>query len=129
MATGIISSVDANLALESFTDVNGITVFLSRQVAELFRRRGLRSIMLEVLLSDDAPFDEWPSVTAAAEQHVTDIDGMTIEHAKVKISRACSQGRIETNGRRGTDRRLNPDSLATWRLAEREKYLSKDDEK
>lgn len=128
MATDIIAGVDANLALESLVDSNGLTVFISRQAAELFRRRGLRSIMLEVLLSDDAPMAEWPTVTAAAQDHLSDVDCMTLATAKGKICRAIRQGRIATNGKHGHDRRINPDSLAAWRLTEREKDLAKEDD-
>jgi len=54
------------------------------------------------------------------------VDGMNLHRAIVKISRACNAGRIASEGA-AFKRRLEPNSLDAWRLAEREKDLARAD--
>jgi hypothetical protein len=68
--------------------------------------------------------DDWVTVTRAAEDHLADVDGITFETAKATISQACSDRRIRCTGK-GRQRRIDPESLATWRLSRREHDLER----
>ncbi len=66
-------------------------------------------------------------VTDAARQHLDDIDGITLDQAKSKISYACRMGAIASTGQ-GMNRRIDPTSFGKWRLDERTADLAERDE-
>jgi len=65
----------------------------------------------------------WLTVTEAASLLTTDVSGITLDQAKARVSKAATTGRVRSNGRRGRDRRIDADSLSTWRLELREREL------
>ena len=69
----------------------------------------------------------WITVTEAAQRHTTDRDDLSLETAKVRVTRAASRGAFRATGE-GRDRRIDPISFDAWRLAEREADLDDDQE-
>jgi hypothetical protein len=101
-------------------------VLLPAAMVDHLRGTGLPSVTLRIDLHRADPSQtqpEWLTVTEAAKRHLDDVDGMTLARAKVKISRACEAGLIIARGR-GRDRRVDPVSLDSWRLTERERDLN-----
>lgn len=76
----------------------------------------------ETLEVEITPTEKWLTVTEAAKEHASDIDGMTFSHAKVAISRAATQGGFKSRGT-GRSRLIDPVSLRAWRLQQRERNL------
>lgn len=64
----------------------------------------------------------WITVTEAAERHLSDRDGMSLETAKVRVTRAAGRKAFLAKGD-GRERRIDPVSFDAWRLAEREAAL------
>lgn len=67
---------------------------------------------------------KWITVTAAAEQLLEDVSGINLTKARARVSKAASEGRFHTNGKKGTARRIDQDSFSTWRLEQRAKDLA-----
>jgi len=67
----------------------------------------------------------WLTVTEAAALLMTDVSGITFHQAKARVSKAATEARFRTNGRRGRDRRIDRDSFSTWRLEQRERDLAR----
>lgn len=65
--------------------------------------------------------DDWLTVTEAATRLCKEMDGTVLpKAAKPRISKACTSGKIKSTGS-GTKRRIDPDSLNTFILDERNK--------
>ncbi len=73
-----------------------------------------------------ATTQEWLTVTEAAREHLEDVDGLTLDAAKMRVMRACNSGTVKHRGV-GRNRRVEPGSLRAWRLSERERELDAED--
>lgn len=96
-------------------------IFLRRLRAVAIRKATARG--------QDHPGDEWLIVTESAKRFIQKtnsirINPMTLGTAKKRISEACSKGKIVNRGK-GSERRIDPDSLSTYILLERDKILEK----
>jgi hypothetical protein len=67
------------------------------------------------------------TVTEAAELLLNDVPKLTLKKAQSRVSDAANKKRFRTNGRKGTARRIEPSSLAQWRLNQRDRDLDKED--
>lgn len=63
------------------------------------------------------------TVTAAARFLLKDIDHLTLDRAKARVSNAANRRKFLTNGKKGAARRIDEISFKAWRLDEREKNL------
>lgn len=125
MADRIIPETTAPTHYVELTDREGRLVLLPLATVRSLRSVGQTSITMTIDLTSE-PSQPWLTVTEAARLHLEDVDGMTLERAKVKICRACEQGIVLSNGK-GIQRRIEPNSLAAWRLKERERNLAADE--
>lgn len=129
MAAFTIPETTAPTHYVELADSEGRLVLLPRATVSAMLAAGRTSISMIISLTS-APPQPWLSVTEAAKLHIQDLPPAANEEerrqqlltARASISRACSEGKIVCIGE-GTSRRLNPDSLATWRLIQRDRYL------
>jgi len=70
---------------------------------------------------------KWLTVTEAAKLLMQDLPWLNIKKARARVSKAANTEQFETNGHKGTNRRIDRDSFSTWRLAQRDLDLAKDD--
>jgi hypothetical protein len=75
----------------------------------------------------DASAPEWLTVTEAARLLIKDLPGLALEQARARVSVSASRGSFRTNGQLREKRRIDRDSFATWRLAQRDKDLDAED--
>jgi len=73
--------------------------------------------------------EAWLTVTECAQLLLDVVSGLDLEKAKARVSKAASDGKFRTNGKKGTDRRVDRDSFSTWRLEQRERDLDAADAK
>lgn len=66
---------------------------------------------------------EWVTVTDGAKLLMDDIPGLSLEHARARVSKAAGDNAFQTNGKKGKARRIEKHSFSTWRLAQRDKDL------
>ncbi|MCC7409832.1 MAG: hypothetical protein IT442_17330 [Phycisphaeraceae bacterium] len=71
----------------------------------------------------DATTLQWLTVSDAAKLHLEDVDGLTFERAKGRISMAATKGCFKTNDRKGNSRRIDRNSFFRWRLEQRDQNL------
>jgi len=129
VADSIIPETTAVAHFVELADSDGRLVLLPRATVHALRAMGQQSLTITLNLTDHSP-KRWLTVTEAAEQHLADLPPAANEKerrrqlltARANISRACSQGQIKCVGD-GQSRRLDPDSLAAWRLKQRDRYL------
>ncbi len=126
MASESIPHTCAEAQFVQVADSEGRLLLMPTAMVNHFLATGISSLNLTVSLQPDKAAQPWLSITEAARCCLDDIDGMTLEKAKARISRACGDGRIQFKGS-GTNRRVEPDSFAAWRLAARESDLKKVD--
>lgn len=143
MADRIIPETTALSHFVELADSQGRLVLLPRVMVDTMRTTGQTSIALTINLTAEPQQARptgfiaetrttvesprpWLTVSEAARLHLNDVDGITLAAAKVKISRACQQGKIISTGE-GFRRRIDPVSLDAWRLAERERNLADED--
>lgn len=107
-------------------DAEGRLILLPAATVRALRAIGQSSITVTVSLTSD-PAQPWLTVTEAARLHMTDVDGMTLEVAKAKVSRACRTDRFACEGE-GSRRRIEPRTFDAWRLSERERNLDAADD-
>lgn len=107
-------------------DSNGRLLLVPVDTLKELRSQGITEIVFRVRLAN-ARSDNWLTVTEAARLHQNDVDGLSLEHASVKITRGCNSSAIHSTGN-GRQRRIDPASLNAWRLVEREKDLDRMDE-
>jgi DNA-binding response OmpR family regulator len=76
---------------------------------------------------DSTTTDEsrWLTVTQGAHLLLNDVDGIVLENAKARVSRAASAGRFRTNAKHGAHRRIEPISFDAWRLKQRDINLDR----
>lgn len=76
----------------------------------------------------DAVESKWLTVTAAAKRLLEEdvIDGLNLTRAKSRVSTAATRNHLVTNGKSGSDRRIESGSLARWILKLRAKNLAED---
>ena len=72
------------------------------------------------------PEEDWHTVTEAAELLAKDLN-IPLKLAKARISAACTRGEIKTNGKKRGDRRIEPGSLALYRMRKRDADLDEED--
>ena len=100
---------------------NGTLVLIPRVVYD--RLKDQDEIVLKVPLSRHYTEKEgWLTVGEAATKHMQDVDGLSLETARVRISRAATKGRFKAEGV-GKERRIDPISFDAWRLEQRERSL------
>ena len=126
MAAIIVPQITAPATFEQVTDEQGRLVLLPAATVAHLRAQGITSVVVTLNLAPEQPPRRWLTVTEAAQLHMTDVDGLTLENAQVRITRACNAGRVHCDGK-GAQRRIEPNSLDAWRLAERERNLSRHD--
>lgn len=69
----------------------------------------------------------WHTTTEAARLHMTDVDGLTIDAARMAIRRGAEHNEFTSQGT-GRDRRIDPVTFDAWRLRRRELDLARDNE-
>ena len=127
MASQIIAE---NVALTQYvpvTDDAGRHFLIPRSTYEHDIGRGVTSYPTTMHLKPAEPPKPWLTVTDAAKAHLDDIDGMTLETAKMRVSRAASRQHFDSRGE-GRERRIDPLGFAAWRLRERERVLDELDQ-
>lgn len=124
--TATVHETVAQVHFIELTDAEGRLFLVPAATVNALRLAGLSSVTVTIGLTSEPP-QRWLTVTEAARQHLDDVDGLTLTVAKAKVSRACREGKIASTGE-GTARRIDPTSLAAWRLAERERNLERADE-
>lgn len=117
--------IETTMSFRQFASAEGIAVLLPKSTADHFLRSGRRLLTIDIDLSPGEPPAQWLTVEQAAREHMADIDGISLNYARAKVSRACSQGKFRNNGLYRHSRRIDPDSFRVWRLAEREKHLDR----
>lgn len=127
MAGPTLADTSAVANFYQLADADGRLVLLPTATVDALRGQGLTSIAITVSLIPSAPPRAWITLTEAARLHCDDVDGMNMNHAKVKISRALERGKLPSEGV-GTARRLEPNAFDAWRLKERERCLAKTDD-
>lgn len=65
----------------------------------------------------------WLTVTAAAHLLMIDIPGLSLKNARARVSKAANDGTVRSNGKKRSDRRIDPTSLAAWRLQKRDRHM------
>lgn len=126
MATFSIPETTATTHYVELADSEGRLVLLPRATVDAVLAAGRTSIVMTISLTAEPP-QPWLTVTEAAKLHLDDVDGLTLPVAQAKVSRACRDGKVVSTGE-GTLRRIDPKSLAAWRLQERERNLSRLDD-
>lgn len=129
MAVFSIPETTAPTHYVELADSEGRLVLLPRAMVDAMRAAGRTTISMTIGLTAE-PSPPWLSVTEAAELHLEDLPPAQDERerhkqlltARANISRACSEGKIACVGE-GPARRVNPNSLAAWRLMQRDRYL------
>lgn len=127
MAAGIIPETTASAHFVELADSQGRLVLLPRATVDALLSAGQTTVELTISLTTEPP-RPWLTVTEAARLHLNDVDGITLEVAQAKVSRACRESKIVSVGE-GTRRRIDPVSLDAWRLAERERNLTIEDDR
>lgn len=134
MDTISVAHVGSNVNYVPITDSEGRTILVAEGALAVWRAQGRDSIDLHIALSP-AGERRWLTTTEAAALHVhecgelgddTALHASSLKTASMRILRACRAGVIRSRGD-GRDRRIDPDSLATWRLDERDALLSADE--
>lgn len=123
----------ASEELATLTDVAGIVGYFPQATVKRWKESGRAIVTLKLIVDETAtqsPTEPenattWLTVTEAARLHLTDVDGISDGTAKGKVSRACDNADIATNGKRKRHRLIDPISFAAWRLAQREKDLAR----
>ena len=80
------------------------------------------------LAAQEAACSTWPSVSDAAAMILKDLPHLSYAQAKARVSTAVTRGLIPGNGQRWQARRIEPDSLAAWRLDQRDRDLDRADQ-
>lgn len=124
MAAFSIPETTALTHYVELADAEGRLFLVPTATVNALRAAGLTSLNTTIALTADPP-ERWLTVTEAAVAHMSDIDGLTLAVAKANVSRACREEKLVSRGE-GTLRRIEPKSLAAWRLAERERNLARD---
>ena len=109
------------------TDEVGRVFWVAAQTVEALLSTGVQEISPRLRLrrlTGDAP--ETLTVTEAAKLLIEDFGDLTLVRAKARISRACDRGEVTATGR-GRARRIDPTSLAAWRLRQRDRDLDRVD--
>ena len=75
---------------------------------------------------DEDGIDEWLTVTQAAELLMHDVLGLELTKARSRISTAAGRKEFQFSGDR-KDRRIEPNSFASWRLRQRDRDLDDED--
>lgn len=118
-----IHQTDAATKYSQLCDTEGRLVLLPSAVVDWLRAQGKNTITLTVGLGLDVPAAEWLTVTEAAEKLMDeDVDGLTLDSAKKRVTRACDRGTVTATGE-GHRRRIDPISLNAWRLDQRNQNL------
>jgi hypothetical protein len=121
-----MEGASANIAVTELLDAEGRLFLVPTALVSTWQAQGLDTVTVTIRLNAAKPARPWLTVSEAARLHIDDVDGMNLHRAIVKISRACNAGRIASEGA-AFKRRLEPNSLDAWRLAEREKDLARAD--
>ncbi|MGE0482396.1 MAG: hypothetical protein AB7Q17_18205 [Phycisphaerae bacterium] len=75
-------------------------------------------------LNPAEPPQPWVSIADAARQLLDDVDGLTIDAARMRVRAAIDAENPPLVARgSGRDTRIEPRSLAAWRLGQRERDL------
>lgn len=82
----------------------------------------LRRAVLAIIQTAE-PTREWHTVSEAARLLQTDIDGLEFHSAAARVSLAAKRGKFLAEGVTSR-RRIEPNSFAAWRLAQRERQLA-----
>lgn len=75
-------------------------------------------------VADDT--SKWLTVTQAAELLMHDVPGLNLAKARSRISTAASREEFRFAGA-SKDRRIEPDTFASWRLEHRDRDLDEED--
>lgn len=113
-----------NMAVEfeQLIDAEGrLRLIPAAEVAALLAR-GITSVTSTISLIPAKPPREWLTIAEAGRAHVDDVDGLNVDSARQRVLRAIEAGKVRSEGA-STRRRIDPDSLDVWRLAQREKNL------
>jgi hypothetical protein len=99
-------------------------VLVPKTTAKRWRRLGMRRVRVEITLSGAPPPEAWLTQADAARLHQEDVDGLTLQAARMRVVRACQSGRVQADRIKGVCY-IEPVSLNAWRLEERERNLKR----
>jgi len=102
-------------------DTEGRLILIPEAMARALAEAGRDTITLTIKLPARK---RMLRLAEAARLHTEDVDGLGYDAARKRIIRACRAGRIEHTKIDGV-LYLDPDSLAAWRLKERERNLDR----
>ncbi|MFN0136921.1 MAG: hypothetical protein ACKVS9_12485 [Phycisphaerae bacterium] len=97
-------------------------------LAALVRREAGRLLEADCRPPFEVPESTWLTVTDAARQLMTDIPGLSLDHARARVSEAAGKKLFRTNGRIRHSRRIEPITFARWRLDQRERDVARENE-
>lgn len=71
--------------------------------------------------------DTWLTVKQATLLHLSDVDGLTFNQAKMRVIRAAERGAFRSLGQ-GRSRRYEPATFAAWRLRQQQLNFREEDD-
>lgn len=75
----------------------------------------------------DSGETKWITVTEAAEKLIKVVDNIDMSKARARVSGAGSRDKFTTNGKKGTDRKIDLHTFNTWLIEQQEINLAKSD--
>ena len=127
MAVTIIPRTDASSTFEQLSDSEGRLVLLPASTVGHFRALGIESLTITVGLNPAIPPAPWHSVSDAARMLMDVVSGLAFSSAKSRLSRACDASNIVHRGE-GFDRKIEPNSLSSWLMEQRNRDLDRQDD-
>lgn len=122
MATPSVPDSPAVVQFAQTTDSLGRLFLIPRATAAAIFSGQAETVTITLCNPNAAQSLSTVTVSEAAAQLMQDNPGMDYKTATGITSRACREGKIRSTGE-GTDRRIDVDSLAAWRLSRRDKTL------
>ncbi len=81
----------------------------------------------QTLPHSDSGEGSWITVTQAAEKLIKVLDNIDMSKARARVSGSANRDKFKTNGKKGTDRKIDLDSFSTWLFEQQEINLAKSD--
>ena len=122
-----MSTTEARTDYMQVADSDGRLWLIPAATRNHLLANGISSLTVTIGLNPAQPPQPWLTVSEAARLHVSDVDGINLRAATMKIPRACTKGQIVCSGT-NSRRRIEPNSLDAWRLEQREKNLDRRDQ-
>lgn len=114
-----------------FADELGRPVKLHRATVRHLRKTGQTDITITIHIQRAGRAQirngRWLTATQAARLHMNDVDGLTLDAARMAVRRGAEHNEFTSQGA-GRERRIDPVTFDAWRLRRRELDLARDNE-